>query len=452
MTIDVDPLRLVDPALYQRDGSPHELWTRLRSEAPVAYFEPAGYPPFWAVTKHADLVEVATQPLKFSSAKGITLDRNAEAVTKAVAGLEMIVFLDPPRHGPMRQVANREFLRSAVRARFDDIGHIAAQIVDEAATAGAVAECDFVSSFAGRLPLEVIAWVLGVPPGDWQRLLEATDTIIGKEDPEFRRPGESSGDAQRRAQIDMHTYFDRLVEDRRHSPQNDLVSLLAQSEVAGEPLRHDQIIGYCELLVEAGNETTRDAIAGAMHSFCAHPDQWELLRQRPELLSDAVEEILRWVTPINYFVRTATEDYELRGQVIRAGTKSCSFGAPEIATRTCSTIPSSFASGGSRTSTSCSASVPISAWGRTWLGPKSKPCFASCRPGWSGSSKPGRSNVCTPQSTERSSICPFATGSPRGSWPHGLPRGLRHSATAWGAGCPERPSAAARATGHRDLG
>ncbi len=321
MTVDIDPLRLVDPAIYQREGSPHDLWTLLRAEAPVSYFEPPGFPPFWAITKHADLVEVAAQPLKFSSAKGITLDRNAEAATKAVAGLEMIVFLDPPRHGPMRQVANRQFLRSAVRARFDDIGHIATQIVDEAATAGEVAECDFVSRFAGRVPLEVIAWVLGVPPEDWQRLLEATDTIIGKEDPEFRRPGETPGQAQRRAQIDMHQYFDQMVEDRRRTPQSDLVSLLVQSEVEGEPLRHDQIIGYCELLVEAGNETTRDAIAGAMHSFCEHPDQWELLRRNPDLLPDTVEEILRWVTPINYFVRTATEDYELRGQVIHAGDK-----------------------------------------------------------------------------------------------------------------------------------
>jgi cytochrome P450 len=289
MNLDIDPLRLVDPALYQRDGCPHDVWAHLRAEAPVAYFEPPGYPPFWAVTKHADLIEVATQPLKFSSAKGITLDRNAEAVTEAVAGLEMIVFLDPPRHGPMRQVANREFLRSAVRARFDDIGRIVTQIVDEAATGGDIAECDFVPTFAGRLPLEVIAWVLGVPRQDWQRLLQATDTVIGKEDPEFRQPGESPEAAQRRAQI--------------------------------EPLRHDQIIGYCELLVEAGNETTRDAIAGAMYAFCEHPDQWDMLREHPELLPDAVEEILRWVTPINYFVRTATEDYELRGQMIRAGDK-----------------------------------------------------------------------------------------------------------------------------------
>ena len=321
MTIDIDPLDLVDPGRYQREGYPHQLWARLRAEAPVAYFEPPGFPPFWAITKHADLVQVASQPLIFSSAKGITLDRNAEAVSEAMAGLEMIVFLDPPKHGPMRQAANREFTKKAVRARFDDIGRIAAGVVDEATTGGELAECDFVTTFAARLPLGVMAWVLGVPPPEWQRLLHATETIIGKEDPEFRLAGETPDQARRRAQVEVHRYFEGLVEERRREPRPDLVSLLVQSSIDGVPLRQDQLIGYCELLVEAGNETTRDAISGGMHAFCQHPDQWERLRDRPELLPHAVEEILRWVTPISYFVRTATEGYELRGQKIRAGDK-----------------------------------------------------------------------------------------------------------------------------------
>jgi cholest-4-en-3-one 26-monooxygenase len=321
MTLDVDPLDLIDPARYQRDGYPHQLWTRMRAEAPVAYFEPPGYPPFWAITRHADIMQVASQPQMFSSAKGITLDRNAEAVSEAMAGLEMIVFLDPPRHGPMRQVANREFTRRAVRARFDDIGRITARIVDDAATGGAVAVCDFVTTFAAPLPLAVMAWVLGVPRPDWQQLLSATDSIIGKEDPEFRLPDESPDQARRRAQIDIHRYFAGMVEQRRGDPQGDLVSLLAQSTVDGVPLSQDQLIGYCELLVEAGNETTRDAISGGMHAFCEHPDQWAKLRDHPELLPLAVDEILRWVTPISYFTRSTTEDCELGGQKIRAGDK-----------------------------------------------------------------------------------------------------------------------------------
>jgi cytochrome P450 len=324
---DIDPLDLVDPERYQRDGCPHTLWAHLRAHAPVAFFEPPGFPPFWAITKHADIIELASQPLKFSSAKGITLDPDQAAAAVALAGFESLVSMDPPKHGPMRQVANREFLRSAVRARFDDIGRIATQIVDDAATGGEPAECDFVTAFAGRLPLEVIAWVLGVPRQDWQRLLRATDTVIGKGDPEFRLPGESPDEALKRARIDMHQYFDHMVEDRRREPQHDLVSLLVQSDIEGVPLTQLQLVSYCELLLEAGNETTRDAIAGAMHAFCEYPGQWEKLRDQRELLADGVEEILRWVTPINYFKRTATENYELRGQKIKAGDRVLLFWA-----------------------------------------------------------------------------------------------------------------------------
>jgi cholest-4-en-3-one 26-monooxygenase len=317
-TVDIDPLDLIDPDRHQRKGVPHEQLARLRAEDPVAYLEPPGYPGFWAVTKHADVLHAASQPLIFSSAKGITFDRSEEEAL-AMQGFESLVTMDPPRHGKMRQVANKEFLRSAVRARFEDIGQIARQIVDDAATGGEVAECDFVPTFAGRLPLEVIAWVLGVPKEDWAHLLEATDTVIGKDDPEFRRPGESPDEARLRAQIAMHQYFEAMVEDRRRAPRDDLVTLLTQRDIEGVPLTQKQMVSYCELLVAAGNETTRDAIAAAMHAFCEYPDQWALLRDHSELLPNAIEEILRWVTPINYFRRTATQDYELGTAHIRAG-------------------------------------------------------------------------------------------------------------------------------------
>ena len=317
-TLDIDPLDLVDPERHQRNGVPHEQLARLRAEAPVAYFEPPGFPPFWAVTRHADITRAASLPLVFSSAKGITLDQGEEDAV-SMEGFESLVMMDPPKHTKMRQVANKEFLRSAVRARFNDIGRIAERILDDAATGDEVSECDFVTTFAGRLPVEVIAWVLGVPGEDWDRLLRASDTIIGKEDPEFRLPGESPDEASLRARIDLHQYFDAMVEERRRQPQHDLVTLLSQSEIDGTPLTQKQLVSYCELLLEAGNETTRDAIASAMEVFLQHPDQWERLRQEPDLLPNAVEEILRWVSPINYFKRTATQDYELGGQQIKAG-------------------------------------------------------------------------------------------------------------------------------------
>ena len=284
----------------------------------MAYIEPPGYPPFWAVTKHADIVQVASQPQLFSSAQGITLDMDLSGLDVTP---EMIVYMDPPQHGPMRQVANKKFLRSAVRARTGEIERIAADLVEEAATGGAIRECDFVDTFAAPFPVAVISWVLGVPPADWQHHFRWTNEIIGKDDPEYRRAGESPEQTSMRARGELHRYFKEMVAERRAHPQDDLVTQLVQSEVDGAPLTRSQLVSYCELLVEAGNQTTRDAIAGGMQAFCEFPDQWEKLRAHPELLPEAVEEILRWVTPISYFSRTATEDCELRGQQIRAGDK-----------------------------------------------------------------------------------------------------------------------------------
>jgi cholest-4-en-3-one 26-monooxygenase len=318
VNVDIDPLDLVDPARFGRHGYPHHVWTRLRAEAPVAYIEPPGHPPFWAVTKHADIIQVASQPQLFSSAQGITLDMDLSGLDVVP---EMIVYLDPPRHGPMRQVANKKFLRSAVRARSEEIERIAAGIVDRSSTDGEIGECDFVDTFAAPFPVAVISWVLGVPASDWEHHFRWTNEIIGKDDPEYRRPGESPEQTSVRARGELHRYFKGMIEERRADPQDDLVTQLIQSEIDGVPLTRQQLVSYCELLVEAGNQTTRDAIAGGMHAFCDFRDQWERLRSQPELLPDAVEEILRWVTPICYFSRTATEDCELRGKKIRAGDK-----------------------------------------------------------------------------------------------------------------------------------
>jgi cytochrome P450 len=311
-----DPLELVDPARYARDGYPHAVWTRLRAEAPVAHCAPPGYEPFWAITRHADIVHVATQPRRFSSAQGITLRRaNAPAVPMP----DMVVLLDPPRHGLMRLVVMRSFTARAVRGRQEDIERIAVRILDAAAPAGTAGELDFVERIAAPFPLAVIAWSLGVPPEDWELLYRWTNEVIGREDAEYRRPGERPGQTLMRARGELHAYFERLIAERRGGLRDDLVSELIRGQVDGKPLTAEQLLAYCELLVEAGNETTRNAISGGLLAFCEHPGEWDRLRSRPELLSDAVEEILRWVSPISHFTRVATEDCVVGGATIRAG-------------------------------------------------------------------------------------------------------------------------------------
>lgn len=323
MTSDVDPLDLVDPVRYARHGCPHAAWTRLRAEAPVAYLAPPGHRPFWAITRHADIVPIASQPRRFSSAHGIVLGGTSAVPVES----EMIVLLDPPRHVALRRAASRRFTPRAVRAQHAEVERIAIEILDREATAGEVAESDFVERFAAPLPIAVIAWMLGVPRGDWELLFRWTNEVIGKDDPEYRRPGETPGQTIKRARGELHAYFARLIETRRRDPGDDLVSELLHADVDGRPLTQEQLLAYCELMVEAGNETTRNAISGGLLAFCEHRGEWERLRDHPELLPDAVEEILRWVSPIIHFTRTATEDCEVRGQSIRAGDQVALFWA-----------------------------------------------------------------------------------------------------------------------------
>ena len=310
----VDVLDLIDPERYARRGYPHDAWTRLRAEAPVARFAPEGWEPFWAITKHADVVEIAKQPLRFSSAQGITLRRAGAVIPPS----EMVVMLDPPRHGPVRRIANGRFTPRAVREQAPDIERIATTTLDDALLDGG-AGLDFVDRIAAPFPLGVIAWILGVPPEDWPDLFRWTNEVIGKDDPEYRRPGETPGRTIKRARGEVHAYFRGLIEQRRRDPRRDLTSELVRGEIAGKALSEEQLVSYCELLVEAGNETTRNAISGGLLAFSEHPDAWARLRAQPEQLPDAVEEILRWVSPISHFVRVAVDDYELRGQNIRAG-------------------------------------------------------------------------------------------------------------------------------------
>jgi cytochrome P450 len=311
----VDVGELIEPERFARTGYPHHVWTRLRAEAPVARFEPEGFEPFWAVTKHADVVQIAKDPRRFSSAQGITLRRAGVVMPPS----EMVVMLDPPRHGPVRRVANGRFTPRAVREQADDIEQIARGVLDDGAPAGSAGELDFVDKIAAPFPLAVIAWILGVPNDDWPLLFRWTNEVIGKNDPEYRQPGETPDQTFMRARGEVHRYFKALIAERRSDLRDDLMSDLIRGEIDGEPLTDRQLVSYCELLVEAGNETTRNAISGGILAFGDHPDQWQRLRDEPALLPGAVEEVLRWVSPISHFTRTATEDVEIRGVTIPAG-------------------------------------------------------------------------------------------------------------------------------------
>jgi len=310
----IDPMDLVEGARFAARGYPDAVWTRLRAEAPVCWFAPEGWQPFWAITKHADIQAVATQPERFSSEHGLIIMPAGAPGQPS----EMIVTMDPPRHGPLRNVAIRRFTPRAVRERQAEIERITTEILD-GITADGIDEFDFVERIAAPLPIGVISWLLGVPPSDWQLLFRWTNEVIGKDDPEFRRSGESPGQTLRRARGELHAYLEELIAARRANPGDDVVSHLIASEIDGEPLTPRQLLNYAELMVEAGNETTRNAISGGLLAFAQHPEQWKALRAEPELLPTAVEEILRWVSPIIHFNRHATQPTEVHGVEIPAG-------------------------------------------------------------------------------------------------------------------------------------
>jgi cholest-4-en-3-one 26-monooxygenase len=317
---DLDTLDIMSPEHYERGGYPHAEWTHLRMHAPVFWYERENVDPFWAVTKHADIVELGKQPDKFLNAPRIaafTRDLPLPQESKTRHLLNM----DPPDHGPYRNVAAKQFTPRAVSALAPHVAEITREVLDKA---GRAEQCDFVRDVSAPITIRVIAEMLGVPREDWDLLFKWTNETIAPQDPEFQRGG-SVQETLERSRLEVFAYFQEMAAKRRAQPRNDIVSVIAGSRVNGEPLPPVELLSYFFLLVVAGNETTRNAMTGGLLAFIDNPDEWRKLVRDPSLVDPAVEEIVRWTTPVIQFCRTATEDYVLRGTKIRAGESLCLF-------------------------------------------------------------------------------------------------------------------------------
>ena len=316
----LDALDIATPDHYERHGYPHREWALLRRHAPVHWYERANVEPFWAVTKHADVVLLGKHPELFLNAPRLavfTLDLPPppEGATRH------LLTMDPPDHAKYRNVAARRFTPRAVRAWEPKIRRITREVVDAAARSERI---DFVQDVTARITIAVIAEMLGVPRADWELLFRWTNEIIAPQDPEFQR-GEAAHDVLERARLEVFEYFHRLSEERRRRPADDVVSVVANGAVDGRPLPPVELLSYYLLLVVAGNETTRNAMTGGLLAFLEHPGEWARLRASPRLLGPAVEEIVRWTSPVIQFCRTAARDFELRGRKIRVGQSACLF-------------------------------------------------------------------------------------------------------------------------------
>jgi cytochrome P450 len=318
--LTLDTIDIVGNDTFAEHGYPHEAWALLRREAPVFWYERPGVVPFWAVTKHEDIVRVSRQPKLFQNAPRLAAFPEFEAEGEPDEGdfARHLLNMDPPEHGRYRRLVSSYFTPRALQRLTASVGEISREILDRFACDGGERESDFVTEVAARLPLAVLADMLGVPRDDWELLFEWTNETIGATDPEYQK-GTTAEETAERSRIALFEYFVKLAEARRARPAEDLVSVLANAELDGGPIPPFELLSYFFLLVVAGNETTRNGISGGLLALLEHPEELERLRSEATLLDPAVEEILRWTTPVIQFARTALEDAEVRGQKIRAG-------------------------------------------------------------------------------------------------------------------------------------
>ncbi|MFF5302428.1 cytochrome P450 [Streptomyces sp. NPDC013161] len=299
---------LSDPLLYER-GEALAVWRRLRREHPVCRVVRPGGVPFWAVLSYDLVVKVLSQPTVFSSTGGMRLDAD-ETATAAGAG-RMMVISDPPRHGKIRRIMSSAFTPRTVRRLEVNMRTTVTELLRGALAGGT---CEF-TEVAARLPLSVICDLLGVPRADWDFMLSRTMTAFGVGD----RSDDTDAAAAAVAHTELFQYYDELMRERRRSPRDDIISALVHGTIDGEPLTSTEVVLNCNGLISGGNETTRHATLGGLLAFIENPDQWTLLRERPELLPGAIQEVLRYTSPAMHLLRTAAEDAEIGGERIRAG-------------------------------------------------------------------------------------------------------------------------------------
>jgi cytochrome P450 len=284
-------------------GDPYPAYRELRATSPVCWNDLTN---FWALLKYEDIRYVSSNPALFSSAKGITIPD--PAIPNPVQEGNLI-FSDPPRHRQMRKLINSGFTRRQVAVLEPKIREIVAGILD-GIEPGSVHE--FAEEIAAPLPTRMIAELIGAPPDDWEQFRVWSDAATGNADPEIELDSLV-------AMGQLFEYFQKLIAARRAEPRDDLLSVLAEAEIDGHRLDDEDLLNFAFLLLVAGNETTRNLIALGTLALIAHPDQCRLLVDDPALIPGAVEEMLRWNSPVVHMARTATTDVEIRGQQIAEG-------------------------------------------------------------------------------------------------------------------------------------
>jgi cytochrome P450 len=319
MTIRLDD-QIVDPVTYATPNRYDEIFAAMRRDEPVRWTEPVGYRPFWTVTKYSDVLEIERQSHKFLNEPRLTLIPVQEEERRARAGsaklIRTVINMDDPEHRAHRNITQTWFLPKNLLKLEHDIAELAREFVD--GMDGFGGKCDFAKDVAVWYPLRVIMTILGVPREDDVKMLALTQALFGSSDRELSG-GKTDAEAKQAAAEEFFRYFGALSAERRKNPTNDLASVIANATVDGKPIALFETLSYYLLIATAGHDTTSSVVAGGLHALLENPSELAKLRQAPELMGGAVEEMLRWVSPVKHFFRTATEDYVLRGRQIRQG-------------------------------------------------------------------------------------------------------------------------------------
>jgi cholest-4-en-3-one 26-monooxygenase len=311
---------VIGPDTFARSGYPHAAWKTLRRESPIHWFDLPGGVGFWSVVRRADIVRISKQPSRFLNAPRLAIFEEGAPVEGERTFVRQLLNMDPPEHATYRRAASGWFTPRAIQRRRPEVERITRDLLAGMGGDGEWRQADFVADLAAPLTLSVLADMLGVPRDDWGDMFRWTNHIVGSADPEFASQGE---DVARNARNELFKYFGELAVERRAEPRDDIVSVLARSTIDGEPMRPLELLSYFALLVVAGNETTRNAASGGLLALIENPGEMQKLRENPGLIDSAVEEIVRWTSPVIQFCRTATEDVELHGSKVRAGDSLC---------------------------------------------------------------------------------------------------------------------------------
>ena len=316
----IDALDLISSARYGEAGPPHRAWTELRAQ-PMVHVQPEGHEDFWAVTRHADIIEISTRPEDFCNGQGIVLLTDEQAARRDAQDIPIhmktIIEMDPPEHRVFRKVASGYFTPRGIERLDEIVTESARTVIDNLPMEG---EVDVVTEITQKHPLRVLATILGIEPEQEELLLELTAQLFGGDDPELQREGDDRHEANMALFMDFFTMFNAIIEDRRANPRDDLATMLATATLeTGEPMGEMETLGYYLIVFNAGHDTTRHSLTGAFQAFLDNPGELERLRDDPGLLKTAVEEVVRYVAPVNYMKRTATRDLDFGGQKIAKG-------------------------------------------------------------------------------------------------------------------------------------